>query len=165
MIDMWKANNKYKNTVLCRIIYLLQITRFFVFCNITEVKSTRFFAYCNFLGSKSSGVFKIPIAKNGIHKAFSTKYYFFSALYCDFLAKYYFFSALYCDFSTKYYFFSALYCDFLALYYNFLTQYYVCRQLTREINAIWLSAWWPDNPLPPPAAARLYRVTSQIIIC
>ena len=68
-------------------------------------------------------------------------------------------------FSTKYYFFSALYCDFLALYYNFLTQYYVCRQLTREINAIWLSAWWPDNPLPPPAAARLYRVTSQIIIC
>ena len=137
MIDMWKANNKYKNTVLYRIIYLLQITRFFVFCNITEVKSTRFFAYCNFLGSKSSGVFKIPIAKNGIHKAFSTKYYFFSALYCD----------------------------FLALYYNFLTQYYVCRQLTREINAIWLSAWWPDNPLPPPAAARLYRVTSQIIIC
>ena len=162
---MWKANNKYKNTVLCRIIYLLQITRFFVFCNITEVKSTRFFAYCNFLGSKSSGVFKIPIAKNGIHKAFSTKYYFFSALYCDFLAKYYFFSALYCDFLAKYYFFSALYCDFLALYYNFLTQYYVCRQLTREINAIWLSAWWPDNPLPPPAAARLYRVTSQIIIC
>ena len=144
----------------------LFITNYPIFCfpETYNSQSTRFFAYCNFLGSKSSGVFKIPIAKNGIHKAFSTKYYFFStlycdfsakyyffsalycdfsakyyffsALYCDFLAKYYFFSALYCDFSTKYYFFSALYCDFLALYYNFLTQYYVCRQLTREINAI-----------------------------
>ena len=145
----------------------LFITNYPIFCfpETYNSQSTRFFAYCNFLGSKSSGVFKIPIAKNGIHKAFSTKYYFFSALYCDFSTKYYFFSALYCDFLAKYYFFSALYCDFLALYYNFLTQYYVCRQLTREINAIWLSAWWPDNPLPPPAAARLYRVTSQIIIC
>ena len=131
----------------------LFITNYPVFCfpETYNSQSTRFFAYCNFLGSKSRGVFKISIAKNGIHKAFSTKYYFFSTLYCDF--------------SAKYYFFSALYCDFLALYYNFLTQYYVCRQLTREINAIWLSAWWPDNPLPPPAAARLYRVTSQIIIC